>query len=182
MLDTLLSNYLDDYLITIIPYSEAEKLCGTIFSYKNALDKNFNTSEDTDEVFIQFKAENISNMFVVQLSAFFVNAFKNIGKYRNFGSMIPKLFRVRNGQYQSMSEINTNDNPLYYLNNEWGLRIYEGMKLMVELLQGSYKNKDATTSFIMYVRLVFNSIQPAYDEVDNFCKELRKKMKNKKKN
>ena len=99
MLDTLLSNYLDDYSITALPYPTAEKLCGTVFSYENALDKNFGTTDKTSEVFIQFNSDNISNMFVIQLSSFFVNAFKNIGNYRNFGSMIPRLFRERNGQY-----------------------------------------------------------------------------------
>ena len=186
MLDTLLSNYLDDYSITVLPYPTAEKLCGTVFSYENALDKNFGTTDKASEVFIQFNSDNISNMFVIQLSSFFVNAFKNIGNYRNFGSMIPRLFRERNGQYQLPSEAGSEEISLYYLHKAWGLRIYDGMKLAAELLRGSGKNKQALNNFILYVRTTLDDVDISkdpsiyYEDVDDFCKRLRKKMKNRK--
>ena len=101
--------------------------------------------------------------------------------------MIPRLFRERNGQYQLPSEVGSKENPtLYYLHKEWGLRIYEGMKLAVELLHGSGKNKQALNNFILYVRTTLDDVDISknpsiyYEDVDDFCKRLRKKMKNRK--
>ena len=75
---------------------------------------------------------------------------------------------------------------LYYLHKEWGLRIYEGMKLAAELLRGSGKNKQALNNFILYVRTTLDDVDISkdpsmyYEDVDDFCKRLRKKMKNRK--
>ena len=100
--------------------------------------------------------------------------------------MIPRLFRERNGQYQLPSEAGSEEISLYYLHKAWGLRIYDGMKLAVELLHGSSKNKQALNNFILYVRTTLDDVDISkdpsiyYEDVDDFCKRLRKKMKNRK--
>lgn len=84
------------------------------------------------------------------------------------------------------SEAGSEEIALYYLHQAWGLRIYEGMKLAVELLHGSSKNKQALNNFILYVRTTLDDVDISkdqsiyYEDVDDFCKRLRKKMKNRK--
>jgi len=60
------------------------------------------------------------------------------------------------------------------------------MKLAAELLRGSGKNKQALNNFILYVRTTLDDVDISknpsiyYEDVDDFCKRIRKKMKNRK--
>jgi hypothetical protein len=165
MLDAILGRYLRDYDICVIPWSKAVLMDNNEFSFKVSSGQNGYTKEDTDVVFIQFNGttEQISNMFVLKLFTFFYNAFKFDSQYRNFGSLNPKLTRLRDGKYTQPDKWTDNIGPWYRgLINHYMLRLGEALQDVVLLvsdpkkIKRSQKKKEEIAGFLDYVRITFD--------------------------